>query len=152
MDLVRSIQETTLEIFGTMIMMEVVAEEPLGEPSLLYRNSISGMVGLAGTARGGLAVHVPWGLARAITGSFLGIEVEEINEDVQDAIGELANMLAGNIKSALSGNGKDIELSLPSTISGEEYGIHCGDDSEITVVPFTSNGQRFYVELQLERV
>ena len=41
-------------------------------------------------------------VAMTITGSFLGMDVEEMNEDVEDAVGELANMLGGDIKSALS--------------------------------------------------
>lgn len=48
-----------------------------------------------------------------ITGSFLGMEVEAINADVEDAIGELANMLGGNVKTILLENGRNINLSLP---------------------------------------
>lgn len=39
---------------------------------------------------------MPNKVAIAITSSFLGMAVEEINVDVEDAIGELVNMLGGN--------------------------------------------------------
>ena len=51
-----------------------------------------GVIGLAGTHKGVLAIHIPNKVAMAITSSFLGMEVDEINEDVKDAVGELANM------------------------------------------------------------
>ena len=32
------------------------------------------------------------------SGTFLGMEVAELDDDVKDAIGEIANMIAGNLK------------------------------------------------------
>ena len=81
--------ESTIEIFTGMVMMEIaVGGEPLTKLGSL-KKSITGMVGLAGTHKGVLAVHFPRQLALAVTSNFLGMEVTEINEDVQDAIGEI---------------------------------------------------------------
>jgi len=143
--------ESTIEIFTGMVMMEVsVAGEPLLEMAPL-KQSITGMVGLAGIHRGVLAVHFPKQVALDVTGSFLGMEVEEINADVQDAIGEIANMLGGNLKTILSDRGKDIQLSLPSTISGDEYSFTSQADVDQVILPFQAPSGVFYVELELER-
>lgn len=98
-----------------------------------------------------LAIHMSDEIAKTITGNFLGMEIHEVNEDVQDSIGEVANMLGGNIKTVLSENGKDINLSLPSTICGTEYNFQCKDDTEQVVVPFSAPQGKFWVELQLEK-
>ena len=72
--------ESTIEIFTGMVMMDIsVAGEPLQKLGPM-KQSITGMVGLAGTHKGVLAVHFPKQIALAVTGSFLGMEVEEINE------------------------------------------------------------------------
>ena len=143
--------ESTIEIFTDMVMMEIsVAGEPLLELAPLKR-SITGMVGLAGVHRGVLAVHFPKQVALEVTGSFLGMEVDEINDDVQDAIGEIANMLGGNLKTILSDRGKDIHLSLPSTIYGEEYAFTSQADAEQIILPFQAPAGVFYVEVELER-
>jgi chemotaxis protein CheX len=150
-DIVPKIVDATVEIFTGMVMMEISQDqEPTKELGPL-KNSITGMVGLAGTHKGMLAVHFPNALALAITTSFLGMEVEEMNEDVQDAIGEIANMLGGNVKTILSDKGKDIQLSLPSTISGEEYRLMPQDEVDMVVIPFTAPAGTFHVELELER-
>ena len=84
--------------------------------------------------------------------SFLGMDVKEINADVEDAIGELANMLGGNVKTLLSKNGRDVSLSLPTTITGEAYNFQmASENTERTVVRFESDHGRFHVELQLEK-
>jgi chemotaxis protein CheX len=109
------------------------------------------MIGLAGTHKGVLAIHIPNHVAIAITSSFLGMDVDEINDDVRDAVGELANMLGGNVKTILSQNGRDIDLSLPSTIAGHEYGFKATTDVDLVILPFQTEQGRFLVELQLEK-
>ena len=150
MELREQIVAATVEIFSTMVMMDI--EEPSTQSNEygVLENTITGVIGLAGTHKGVLAVHVPHPVAFAITGSFLGIELDEVTEDVEDAIGEIANMLGGNVKSILSGKGRDIDLSLPSTVSGKEYGFHTIKGADKTVIAFDCAKGTFYVELQLE--
>jgi chemotaxis protein CheX len=87
----------------------------------------------------------------AITSSFLGMDVDEIGEDVEDAVGELANMLGGNIKTILSERGRDIELSMPSTISGREYDFQPTKEADRIAIQFVCEVGKFGVELQLEK-
>jgi len=134
-----------------MVMMDVSVSEEANEELKVLENTISGVIGLAGTHKGVLAIHFPHKVACAITTSFLGMDVEEINEDVEDAIGEIANMLGGNVKSILSENGRDIDLSLPSTISGKEYVFQTIKSAERTEIPFKVETGNFIVEIQLEK-
>ncbi len=151
MDIRDKIIESTVEIFTTMVMMDIsVSEADINDKGKL-NNSITGLIGLAGTHKGVLAIHIPNKVAFAITGSFLGMEVNEVNEDVEDAVGELANMLGGNVKTILSEKGRDIELSLPSTISGSQYDFQPTKDSEKIVIPFQTEAGGFIVELLLEK-
>jgi chemotaxis protein CheX len=152
MEIREKIIESTQEIFSTMVMMEIsVSPEPTLEATI-HNESITGLIGLAGIHKGILAIHMPNKVAFAVTGSFLGMEVEEINADVEDAIGELANMLGGNVKTILSENGRDISLSLPTTISGQEYNFQQADTSaEKTIISFDTAAGSFQVELQFEK-
>lgn len=151
MELGDKIIESATEIFSSMVMMEVsVKGDYLSELPPL-EDCISGVIGLAGKSRGVLAIHIPKAVAMAITGSFLGMDVDEMNEDVDDAVGELANMLGGDIKSALSVKGKDIDLSLPSTISGRLYDFQPTKETERIIVPFSCPAGDFSVEVQIEQ-
>lgn len=151
MDLAPNISDATVEIFQTMLMMEISPELPLLTHQRSYRCSVSGMVGMAGLYRGMVAIHAPDNVALAITSSFLGMEVDEVNGDVKDAIGELANMLAGSIKTMLSAGGKDIQLSIPSAICGQEYNIDWPPGSDGVMVPFLMPEGNFLVELRLHK-
>ena len=151
MDISGKIIDATNEIFSSMVMMEVTVKGDVQSTLAPLENSITGVIGLAGTHKGVLAMHFPKPVAMAITGSFLGMDVDEINEDVEDAVGELANMLGGSVKSILSAKGRDIDLSLPSVISGENYDFQPTRELERVVIPFQCDAGGFIVELELEK-
>ncbi len=142
--------EATREIFSSMVMMEITVKEIMTDHGQLH-DSITGMIGLAGTHKGVLAVHLPYAVAMAITSSFLMMDVEEINEDVHDAVGEIANMLGGNVKAILSEKGRDIDLSLPSTIAGSQYSFQSDKQIEKMIIQFDTGTGTFMVEMDLEK-
>jgi len=147
----QDIADATQEIFSSMIMLDVSPGEAFKRDDNKLEDSISGIIGLAGTIKGMMAIHLPKTAALAITEAFLGMEVEDIDEDVCDAIGELANMLGGSMKAILDPAGSEVQLSIPSAIHGEEYAVDCLADSESVTVPFTFDGKTFLVELQISQ-
>ena len=150
MDFQQKIVDATKEIFESMIMVDVTPGEPLQEHISRFTCSLSAMVGFAGFKQGNLAIHAPDKVARGLTEDFLGMEVEEINEDVQDAMGELANMVAGSLKPFIA-NGEKVELSLPSVVHGEEYTLTVVNEAEWVIVPFSISHGDFLVGLELKR-
>lgn len=151
MDLIKSISQATQEIFQTMLMMEASPGQAGTEPTKGFIDSISAIVGMAGTNKGMLAIHIPEATALVITSSFLMMEVTEVDDDVKDAIGELANMVAGSIKADLTEQGQEFKLSIPSVVCGAEYEIDCLTDSEGVCMPFSIEGGEFLVEFHLQK-
>ncbi len=151
MEIAEKIAESALEIFSTMVLMDIRQTGDLVREHITLKNSISGVIGLAGIRKGVLAIHTPEAVALAITSSFLGMEVTGLNVDVEDAVGEVANMLGGNIKMFLTDKGRDIDLSLPSIVKGEAYEFQPGGEVERVVVPFTCGAGEFFIEIQLEK-
>jgi chemotaxis protein CheX len=147
----QNIADATQEIFSNMLMLDVVPGEPFQRDDSKLVNSISGIIGLAGEVKGLLAIHLPNKAAVEITTAFLGMDVEEIDEDVCDAIGELANMLGGSMKAILDPGGSKVQISMPSAIHGEEYAVDCLTNAESISVPFTFSDQTFMVELQISQ-
>lgn len=146
----QKVVEATVEIFETMIMADIAAKEPLPEQIKEFKHNVSGIIGLAGTHQGMLAIHAPEEVAKGITFDFLGVEVESIDEDVKDAISEMANMIAGSVKPALSANGKDIQLSIPSVFHGN-YSVNYYSQADWAMVPFEISSGLFLVEFQLKK-
>lgn len=150
-ELAEYVINATKDVFKTMIMMELQDHYPLSEPVSKMHCSITGMVGLAGKYSGILSIHCPQNLALSITSNMLGMEVDEVGDDVNDALGEIANMLGGHVKQVVSKGGFDLNLSIPTVISGEDYTVNCMADKDCVVIPFSWNGEKFLVGLNLRK-
>jgi chemotaxis protein CheX len=144
-----SIAEITKGVFSTMVMMDVVDENPLTEPVTSFHETLTSMVGLAGSHTGILAIHCPKELALRITTNMLGMEVTEIDEDVNDALGEIANMIGGDVKHIFSPKGGDINLSIPTVIYGSDYVLESMSSAESMVMPFVCGEDRFLLSFKI---
>jgi len=149
-EMARYIIDATKEVFSTMMVMEVEDQYPMSEPVNKFHCSITGMVGLAGSYTGILSIHCPAHLAMKITSNMLGMEVEEVGEDVSDALGEIANMLGGHVKQVLSKGGSDLNLSIPTVISGETYTINSVSNDSV-MIPFQFENEKFLVGLTIRK-
>lgn len=148
-DAVRAtIVEITKGVFSTMVMLEVVEGNPLAEPVKKFYETVTGVVGFAGTYSGILAIHCPRNMSIHIASSMLGVEVVEMNKDVTDALGEIANMIGGDVKHIFSPKGADISLSIPTVIYGSEYSM---SSAESLVIPFLCGEDRFLVSIKVRK-
>lgn len=146
MDYKGIIDQAVGEIFSTMLFLDVTAlsTEPTSSSE---QRMLSGMIGFAGTLKGTVIIHLPKAVAIAITNAFLELDLDEVNDEVKDAIGELANMVAGGIKYLLPEQGHDVQLSIPSVISGRGYTCEATGKTERFAVEFETAGGHFVTEL-----
>lgn len=147
MDLENVLIDTTLEVFASMIFIEITPEVSSEENAAIEYN-LSSLIGLAGDFKGILAIQCPAEVAMGITGAMLGMEVTELDGDVKDAIGEIANMVAGGLKEALIGAGTKTELAIPTTVIGTSIRTSGLSGASRVMIPFTSPLGRFGVELR----
>jgi chemotaxis protein CheX len=141
--------DATQEIFDSMIMIPVQAQPPLQEKVTYFDQTVSSVVGLAGDFQGLVGVHAGEAVALGIAGAFLESEFDEVNEEVKDALCELANMLAGAIKTSLTQKEYNVQISIPSVIHGD-YSMIIYSQAEWIMLPFETDSGRFLVEVQLK--
>lgn len=148
MELDQYLVDATLEVFASMIFIDIAAEPSTPEPPPDIEQNLSSLIGFAGDLKGLLGIHCPSTVALGITSAMLGMEVSELDDDVKDAIGEIANMVAGGLKVALVPHDKKIELAIPTTVIGKAIRTSGLSRATRVVVPFSSPIGRFYVELR----
>lgn len=148
MELAQFLTDATQEVFASMVFIDIATEASTDGAPEAVAPELSSLIGLAGDIKGFLGVHCPAPVALAITSSMLGMEVTELNEDVKDAIGEIANMIAGGLKVSLANDQKKIELAIPTTVIGKSIRTGGLAGATKTVVLFTSQAGKFAVELR----
>jgi chemotaxis protein CheX len=104
-------------VFETMINVPF----SLGRPSLKkgseVPHEISSIIGLSGNVSGSVVLSLSHDIAYQLASSLIGEEINELNEDCTDAIGEIANMIAGNAKTDFPSDNNYI--SVPSVVVGK---------------------------------
>lgn len=149
--LVKMIHDDVQSIFSTMVGIDDLMHLPLQvDTKTHFSECITAMVGFAGIFNGLLSLHVPQSLALVFTSRMLGMDVDELNEDVNDALGEIANMIGGSFKHHLAKDGLEVRLSTPSVVSGKEYVISSGSASDTLSLLFDSQEEWFMVSIVVE--
>lgn len=130
--------------FSTMLGCDVERLSPRLKEDNHTIHDISGVIGLSGRAIGTAVISLSADVAIQAASVMLMSEHTEIDDDVIDAVGELANMIAGAAKAELEEY--ELSISLPSVITGRGHEVRFPSNVTPICVPFTTS----WGELTLE--
>ena len=128
------------EVFSTMAGVDVQVLKPMMKVEDSETIGVSGVIGFSGDAAGACLLRFPTDVACKLASAFAGEEMSESDPDFADAIGELANMVAGGAKAQF--DGLAISISLPSVVIGNPH--------EVTVTGVPSNAPRLIIPCDTE--
>jgi chemotaxis protein CheX len=107
------------------------------------------MVGMAGQLCGVLSLRSSTQSAALMASKMLGLDIQQADEQMWDAIGEIANMIAGNFKNKLTGMGDRCMLSVPTVITGSDYSCHSMADSGALEVGLLFEGAPITIAVEI---
>ena len=123
------------EVFETMIFMSV---EQCPECVAVEGDSLLGSITFTGDIEGCMAIICDLNCAKTVACNMLAMDSEDeiSNEEIRDAMGEIANMVMGSIKANLIKQGAgNLDVSIPCVVSGKELTSSLGDDSHEVTIP-----------------
>ena len=137
-------------VFDIMLSMEVEISD--ADPHVIMNgNRIVGTVVFEGDVMGTIRFHVGDDFARVMTAAMLGVELEEVDgEEVNDVIGELSNMIGGDLKSRFCDSGFPCQLSIPSVTNGSDFNIGSKDWMKYECFAFCHKQQTALVEVLIK--
>ncbi|MDD2501926.1 MAG: chemotaxis protein CheX [Geobacter sp.] len=147
--LIKNLIDDTRSVYSTMLGFDLMHLPLEVDPMEHFQDCVSAMVGLAGTYNGLISIHQPVSLGIKLAEAMLDMELSEVDQDVMDALGEIANMVAGNVKQHLSKGGMDIRLSTPSVATGKDY-IICAKQANSMNLLFDLDEEWILVSIVLE--
>jgi chemotaxis protein CheX len=109
-------------VFATMLGLEV---GECGTPWFPNGERLTAAVHMAGDWNGAILLECDRRQACQFAGRFLSMDPSDTVDDVvRDVLGELVNMIGGNMKCVLT---RGIRLSMPSVVDGSDYCLRvCG--------------------------
>lgn len=136
-------------VFSTMVKVATEIERPTVKrmPGASY--DVSSIIGFSGDVVGSVVVSFQLEAAKKLVAAFAQVELDVNDPDFADALGELANMIAGNAKKDL---GCKASISTPSVIVGAGHHVARLSDVPTLVVPCKTPVGDFAVEVSIKQV
>lgn len=134
-------------VFETMINVPLSLGKPYLKKGTEVPHEISSIIGLSGNVSGCVVISLSREIAFQLVSALIGEEVNELNDDCTDAIGEIANMVAGNAKTDFPTENNSI--SVPSVVVGKHKVSYPSGLTIITIPCKTDRGE-LIIEIALK--
>lgn len=136
------------EVFETMIFMDLArSDQPYDSTN---EDSLLSTITFTGQMDGCFAMACSAKCAKTIAANMLGMDADDdlASDDICDAMGEVANMVMGSIKSGVQDVYNDIGVSIPSVISGRKLENSLGERAQRIAIAISIEEQHI-AELSL---
>jgi len=145
------VRDAVTAVFATMLGSELRAGDPVDDPEPFLPAEVVSLIGLTGAVTGYLSLQCTREHARDLTARFLGADGHDVEslDDIRDAVGELVNMIAGKVKTAMACE-EPVEIGLPTVVTTPKTDIKVRDTFGVAV-PFEDHFGEFFVEFVLSQ-
>jgi chemotaxis protein CheX len=144
-----AIEAATASVFSTMLGMEVAPGEACEQMDPPPLNGVTALLGFTGKWVGTGMFCCRERLACELSSVMLMASVDEVNNQVLDGVGEIANMLLGNFKDRLETAVGAMDMSIPTVIYSLNFHIRTPILQSWLVVPFRAGEHAFEVRVCL---
>jgi flagellar motor switch protein FliN len=146
----KTISNCVMETFETMLSMNLAKVGMVTDPGLNEKRLVS-CVHFAGEVVGTLSMHVSKDFARLIATTMLGIDDDALDEEeIKDVLGELANIVCGNLRSDFQDNDLACVISTPSITRGSDFKIEQSKMGDLHKWIFRHKKQEIIIEVTLK--
>jgi len=137
----------TISVLKTMAFIEPKPGKPYLKKDVLARGDVSGIIGFTGEVNGSMALSFSEKSILKIVSNMLGEEINEVNGDITDAVGEITNMISGVARKELESIGLNVSAAIPTVVSGKGHSIKHILGGPSIVIPFETVDGPFVVDV-----
>ncbi len=118
-----AISKASREVFETMLNLPLDVEPSVMRQAISPEafHGVVALVGVAGAWTGAGHMSCTPQFAQRLAGALLMTEYDSVNEEVLDAVAEVANMIIGNVKTIFEERLGPLGLTVPTVIFGRNY-------------------------------
>jgi chemotaxis protein CheX len=131
-----AVRSATDEVFSVMLGMALTPGDAHMGKTKQDHSGVVALLGLTGAWGGSGQVSCEPDLALRIASKLLMSDYESINEEVLDAVAEVANMIVGNVKTHLERALGPMGLSAPAVFFGGDFETRVVGRPLMVFVPF----------------
>lgn len=145
------ITQAVISAMQTTFLVDVTAGSPeVGRGMVSLVGDVSGVIALIQEGlEGTMTLCLTFETVRDLLPNIVGNSVSVTREMTVDAVGEMTNMIFGQIKTQLNGRGYGLKLGIPSVVTGKGHFVSQFHRGPYMIIPFYLDGQLFQVHVAL---
>lgn len=147
---VNALIHATVDVVQTMTGVTVERKDVEVRQGLRSSGDVTGIIGLTSESLDGtLAVSFSAPCILALVSALFGEPVEELGDDVADAVGEFTNIISGKARANLSQRGFQFDMAVPMVVTRRDHRISVLAGQTVIVIPFGTENGAFCLEICL---
>lgn len=148
-----SLLKHSQEVFSTMLGLDVAETASNGTTDVAadQEKRVVALIGFGGDYVGSGMINSSQDLACKMASAMLMAEYTEMNDDVRDALGEISNMVFGNVKTELEEELGPLSLSIPTVIVGSSFDVRSAANPSWVTVPLSLGEDEFEMRVCVAR-
>ena len=144
--------EGVLRVLNTTASLKSSPDSPYVKSEGNIQGAIAGVLEISGELNGTAVIGFSEKSILGIVSTMFGETMVEINDEIVDAVGEISNMVAGNVTTKLVELGKQVKIKFSHVLSANESGFVSTQDSggePVLVFPFRTTQGKVLLEINL---
>ena len=143
------VRQSVIAMFASMIGFE---PEYIGEKQDNEKcDGFVGIIAFVGDMNWSLMLGLPRGTSTIMAEKFAGFEIDYETDDMGDVVGEMANIIAGDLVARLDTMGITVQLSTPSIARGKDLQILIPEGMPPVQLDFDSPEGKFWVKFSIAK-
>jgi len=139
--------DSTINVLKMMAFVDSTASSPYLKKDNVAHGDVSGFIVFKGSLVGSLALSFTEACILKVVSKMLSEEINTINSMIQDAVGEITNMISGDARKRLQNEGLKVSANIPSVLSGKNHLISHVLGGPSIIIPFTTAFGSFVVDI-----
>jgi chemotaxis protein CheX len=149
-ELINPFIEATLNVLETTSSVTTNPLEPFVKKDNIALGCVTGLIDLNGEYSASVAITFTETCILKIVSNMFGEEITKVDEDIFDAVGEISNMIAGQVSLSITEFGESLKATFKKVLSENKHKIDHIVKKPILAVPFSTDAGEFTIEVSFK--
>ena len=149
-ELINPFIEATLNVLETTSSITTNPLEPFVKKDNIALGCVTGLIDLNGEYSASVAITFTETCILKIVSNMFGEEITKVDEDIYDAVGEISNMIAGQVSLSITEFGESLKATFKKVLSENKHQIDHIVKKPILAVPFSTDAGEFTIEVSFK--
>lgn len=150
-DVVNSFIDAVLNTLETSASTTAEMGKPYVAQDRRASGPVSGVLSVSGDAEAVVSITFSESGILSVVSRLFGETIDQLNDEIKDAVGEISNMVSGQVTNTLAQAGGKYKVSLNTVILEEGHTIPHFDQMRPIALPFKTDDGEFFIEFSFEK-